>query len=327
MSLTKVGVVLGLGASGTWDAGLVEGPHVFLDQSGQYAMVYVGYDGPSEVAQIGLAWSTDKVTWTKVADPILGPSGSGPDAAGCTGPFVFFESGTYYLFYIGLPTAGYEQGTKTTCVATATSLTGPWTRLGTIIAPSLAAAWRNNAIWHPHVVKVGDTYYDFFNAGGLTEAIGYATASSLLGPWTVDDANSPLVSKAATGWDAGWVGDPFLFQTNTAWFMAYYGVAASAPLAGSDGYTWTDVFPLSWRRGEANPVLSPGIAGSFDATHAHKPSILVDGSTLYHYYTAVGVGGRRIALATDTIPIAPIGGAAPTASARRSTPTATAVRV
>lgn len=305
VTLQKYGLVVALGTG--WEAGLVESPCVFADPvSGQYAMVYVGYDNPNTHAQVGLAYSTDLLTWTKSAsNPIFGPTlNSGDvDENGTSGPVIYYEDGVYYLFYIGLTGTGYEAGTKRLCLATATSLTGTWTRRGAIISPS-GSGWRKTSIWHASIVKKQNTYYLFFNAtgdgttGSAKERIGYATATSLLGPWTVDDTNSPLVDMNQS-WESDHIGDPSVYYIpeDNMWYMAYYG-ATSAPNA-SDGiaYTSDGDFPLRWKKYAANPILVKSSSGTLDNTYAHKPFIFLNGNDHYHFYTAVGTDGRQIALA------------------------------
>lgn len=293
--LTKQGVVLGLGPA-AFDANMVESPVVWWDQSeGQWGMVYTGYSAASQ-GSVGIAWSPDLLTWTK-AGQILAPTGvpGDPDQGGITGPYMRYEDGTYYLFYIGLTEVGYESGVKSLCLATASSSTGQWTRHGTVIAP-LAGPWRAGAIYHASIVLVDSTYYMFFNASASIETIGYATASSLLGPWTVDDVNSPVVTVSASGWDSGWVGDPSIYKVGTTWYMAYYGYGDGT---ARDGIATTTeaAFPLGWVKYAGNPVLSP--SETYDSTYAHKPFIVNHEGRHYHYYTAVGSAGRVIALAVD----------------------------
>lgn len=313
LTLTKQGIVLAKGAGGTWDADLVESPSVMYDpKSGKWAMVYVGY-GTTTGAQragVGLAYSPDGITWTKQGSAAILPhSGTvgAPDQNGCSGPVLFWDddNGQYVLYYIGLTATGYESGTKSICYATATSLTGPWTRHGAVITTQ-AATWRSGAVWHVSIVEREGTWYCFFNANAAgAETIGYATAPALTGPWTVDDTNSPLLSPTGSGWESDHIGDPSVRRIGDMWVMAYYGVDAS-PLSASDGIAVCPDhdFPLGpWARYSGNPVLAPGAA--YDAKYAHKPFVIYKGGVLFHYYTAVAADDtRQIALATEGLPVA-----------------------
>lgn len=289
-ALTKLGVILGLGTAGAWDDDKVESPAVWWDPlQAKYGMVYTGYGTGHGSGAIGLAWADDPAgSWTK-AGKILDGSGSGADSNGCTGPFIWRKAGVYHLFYIGLTADGYEAGTKSLCRATSTNLT-TWTRHGAIITPS-GSGWRSSAIWHPCVVKDGGTYYLFFNAEGAAEAIGYATSPDLE-TWTVDDVNSPVVPP--TGGDSR-TGDPSLYLVDGTWWMAYYTLQDGA----SDSLASASSFPTTWVKYDSgNPVLEP--SESYDEIYAHKPYVLQTDDAMYHFYTAVGSGGRVIAVAVAT---------------------------
>lgn len=302
--------MLSRGAGGAWDANLIESAHVFWDApNSQWAMVYVGYSGGAgDAGAIGLATSASLTSgWSKSgSNPILSATGVGgdPDEGSVTAPFIWIDGSTYHLFYLGCSLPGYEQGAKKICRATATSLTGPWTRHGAVVSPS-GTGWRGSAVWHAQVVQVGATYYLFFNAtdfAGSPERVGYATSSDLA-TWTVDDVNSPLLGPTSGMWDNNFIGDPCVYQgPDGTWWMAFYG---------SDGitrdglaYTAEADFPLGWVKYNANPVLQIGAAGDIDASHAGKPSILLDSGTYYHYYTAYSAGTAvtQIALASGPIP-------------------------
>jgi predicted GH43/DUF377 family glycosyl hydrolase len=314
-SLTRRGIVIERGTSGSWKESLVESPNVFWSpQAGKYVMVFVGYSGtpasPTEGAIGHATAASPDGPWTEyVSNPFFSKSGAGADSNGCSGPFVWYEDGTYHLFYIGLTASGYEQGTKTICHATSTDWVpgtnaGTWTRHGSVISPS-GAGWRSTAIWHPNIVK-RRIYYLFFNAtGSVTERIGFATSPDLT-TWTVDDVNSPVLSEGAGGqWDDVHIGDPYVYRIGETWYMAYYAYDGSV---SQDGYAVTSDadFPLGWTKFGGNPVLTPGSAGSYDESSAHKPSIWVTPTRLYHWYTAVSDSftKREIGLATEDAPVA-----------------------
>lgn len=324
--LVKLGVVLPVGKPGAWDSGMVESPVVWFDSArGRYGMVYTGYGRTDDTKRgyahvtfpsVGLAWSDDLLRWEKdPRSPIFTGSGvaGSPDEAGATGPFVWFERGTYYLFYFGTTGKGYERGIKSMNLATSTDLV-TWTRHknNPIIAPS-GIGWRRDAIWHPNIVNDNGRYYLFFNASGVVnemgmglseEFIGYATSDDLVN-WNVDDTNSPLlVGSAKPGaWDAsGRAGDPSVFKVGDRWYMAWYSWDRKN---SADGMAWTtdEEFPLNWRVYENNPVLRIGEPGSFDALHAGKPFVFRTEKKHFHFYTAVALDEtRQIAVAAEDLP-------------------------
>jgi hypothetical protein len=299
-NLENYGLILGLGAGGSFDAAKVESPNVFFAKTvSQLAMLYTGYttlDGTA-VASHGIAYSDDGIRWTKAGQffTASGVPGS-PDQYGVTGPVLYEENGTYHLFYIGLTALGYEGGTPTICHATATSLAGPWTRLGTIIAPSGATSgitsWRKQYTWHPNIVKARNKYYLFFNAtntAGLERA-GYATATSLNGPWTIDDANAPVLPDAGHTTDAIWGGDPFVYRENDHWRMEFANANPSWGPVGDWWATTSDAaFPLGWTIG--------GQVAASDYT-GMKPWITRWNGRFFHYAT-ISTG---ITVSTNPIP-------------------------
>ncbi|MEP0822937.1 MAG: family 43 glycosylhydrolase [Ignavibacterium sp.] len=319
--LTKLGIVVPVGLPGAWDAGMVESPVIWYDSvRAKYGMVYTGYGSTDATRKgyhyvtapsVGLAWSNDLLHWEKdPMSPIFTGSGvpGAPDEAGAAGPFIWLEGGTYYLFYFGVTGKGYEKGVKTLNLATSRDLVH-WKRYGKnpVIRPS-GDGWRRDAIWHPNIVRRGDTYYLFFNASGayrglVEEFIGYATSRDLF-RWEVDDVNSPLVVGSARpgAWDAsGRAGDPSVYRVGNRWYMAWYSWDRRN---SADGLAWTTdgEFPLHWRVYGGNPVLRIGEPGSYDALHAGKPFIVRTADRHYHFYTAVALNEtRQIAVAVEEI--------------------------
>jgi predicted GH43/DUF377 family glycosyl hydrolase len=297
-SLSKLGIVLARGAGGSWDAALVESPTVWYDvAAAKFGMLYVGYSAGPDNAAIGLAWaSSPGGPWTKDgANPILQESGSGADANGVTGPYLWISGSTYHLFYIGLTGTGYEGGTASLMHATASAPAGPWTRLGQIIAPT--SGWRSSMVFHCTIHQTVDlTYHMLFNAKGGHEAIGYASSTDLA-TWTVDDAHSPVLD-IGSGWETTTIGDPSFYTVGGTPWIAYYGFNGTHAY---DGLASATSFPLSWTKYGSNPVLSPGGSGSVDEKYAHKPFIYQNGSGMWHFYTAVSNADvREIACATAT---------------------------
>jgi hypothetical protein len=317
--LEKQGVVLPVGRFHEWDGGMVESPVVWYDSLQKtYGMVYTGYGSTDSTKRgykfvtgprVGLAWSNDLLHWQKdQRNPIFSGSGieGSSDAAGASGPFLWAEGGTYYLFYFGVTGKGYEKGTKTLNVARSTDLVS-WQRYeGNPVITPAGTGWRRDAIWHPNIVRNGATYYLFFNASGVhaghdEEFTGYATSRDLL-HWTVDDRNSPLITGSGSKgmWDAsGRAGDPSVFKAGRLWYMAWYSWDRKNT---ADGMAWTtdEEFPLHWRMYDGNPVLRVGSPGSIDALHAGKPFVVRTADTHYHFYTAVALDEtRQIAVATE----------------------------
>lgn len=306
--VVKQGVIIGKGPAGSFNELKSESPVVIWSPlHDKYIMSMVGYrhHNGSIRASVGFYESTNLTSWMRSSIPTFQPTDvpGDPDQNGCTGGTLYYEKGTYYLFYIGLTQPGYEGGVKSLCLATSTDMVN-WTRRGVVISPNPSTPWRNAAIWHPSLVRHNGRYYCFFNAdgGAGNESIGYATSPNLLS-WTVDDANSPLLTKRGSGWEAQFVGDPSVYKIGNTWYMKYFGVGANYSSASDGIATTTEAqFPLGWVRYSGNPVLRPGPPGSYDALFAHKPFVFITPQAHYHFYTAVDKSNpenRTIALAVE----------------------------
>jgi len=320
---TKLGVVIDVGPPGAWDAGMVESAApVFDHESQRYALIYTGYGGTPEsptAPALGIAWAdTPAGPFLKdAANPILVGSGTNgtPDKVGVTGCMAVFDGDLWHIFSIGTDAAGYEGGTPSLCYYTTPSLVDPvFTRHGQVIGPA-GSGWRSAKTWIGCLVQRGLLWYLFFNATGADthETIGVATATSLAGPWTVDDAHSPVLPIGTNGvhWDGSLVGQPQVYRIGDYWYMEYFGTDG---ITAGDGVAWTTDarFPLgpvgnAWAKHPGNPILRPDPdPAKFDGKMAHKPFVLRTPHRNYHYYTAVdGAGHRRVALAVQGDTAAP----------------------
>ena len=254
------GVVLPVNPTpGQFDSGLLEAPSLWVDPyNGKLCMAYTGYTtGASPVASSGLATSDDGFTWTRVGQMFAASGVPGyPDYAGCTGPVVVVDGDTRHMFYIGLSAVGYEGGTKSICHATSLTSADPgsagsWTRHGAVVVAA-GTGWRGGAVWYPNFVRRGNLWYLFFNASSSGvdhyERCGYATSSTLDGPWTVHDADAPLLPETGHSTDRIWGGDPYVYATpDGRWRMDFSRANASWSDTGDYYATADDAdFPLGW---------------------------------------------------------------------------------
>jgi hypothetical protein len=64
--------------------------------------------------------------------------------------------------------------------------------------------------------------------------------------------------------------------------MVFYGFDGHH---AQNGLAYSDDL-LRWQK-EPQPILRHGDAGDLDENHAHKGSLVIDGTVLYHFYCAV----------------------------------------
>jgi predicted GH43/DUF377 family glycosyl hydrolase len=140
--------VLDVGPS-AWDGFWASDPHVISDGV-SYKMWYSGLEGPlcsaSEVFRIGLATSTDGISWTKsISNPVLDVNPTGWDSRSATAPWVIFDGNIYHMWYHG----GVSCSPEPEMIGYATSTDGiSWTKYAgnPVLGP-------NRLVYLPIVVK------------------------------------------------------------------------------------------------------------------------------------------------------------------------------
>jgi predicted GH43/DUF377 family glycosyl hydrolase len=234
------------GGSGAFDEGLVEVCAVYK-QSGVYYVYYTGWNAAKTVAKIGLAMGTSLTNLVKQG-VVLEATPAEWDAGYVSGARLHKFGSTYYLYYWGSPNTGFEAKPGSLGIATAASPLGPFTKHtgNPLLTPGASGTWDTLILYRTFVVENGGTYYLYYNGhGAFGEDIGYATASSPLGPFTKDSGN-PNVTRTGDGWALNRIGDPVIHYDATAakWLMFYFGQTdPEAALHGiaesTDLQTWT----------------------------------------------------------------------------------------
>ncbi|MCA9042539.1 MAG: hypothetical protein KDA65_19445 [Planctomycetaceae bacterium] len=178
--------VIDRGPEGAWDHYAVDNPFVYVEE-GKYYCFFEAQDVPSSNPnwheRIGLAVSEDGLNWTKqdAINPILkeGPEGNWDNPITKLPAGVVKRDGVYHLFFSGRNSEAKQVG-----VATATELSGPWTKLqANPILPGRTGKWDQHVTTHPSsVFQRGDEYYLLYRGmKGLfyEEAVGLAVSSDL----------------------------------------------------------------------------------------------------------------------------------------------------
>jgi len=229
--------VLTPGSAGSWDDDTVFSPDVLWNGTG-YLMYYVG-DGnvtAGNFRQIGVAFSSDGIHWTKYAgNPVITHGPSRYDSAYTRGPAVIYDGGAYKMWYMGTAPANVTGPLQT--VDYATSPDGVhWTKYpdNPVFTGFLEATFTSVATW-PSVVKVNGTYVMAF--GDAEQNIGLATSTDGTA-WTFNNETGVLVTLS--GWHNGVVSDPSLLVDGGRLLLWYYGQAESnltSPYVAGIGYS------------------------------------------------------------------------------------------
>lgn len=197
--------------------------------SGTFYAFYCGNNSPgpaSDFVRLGVASSSDGVTWTKYAsNPVLsqGALGTGDFSDLYTGSAVMYDSGTWRWYYMGYGTGGIGG-----MMATASSPTGTWTKYST---SHLSGLEPNGTTFWPgptRVWKTGGVYYmvcdDWYN---LTNSYVYCSTDAVT--WT--RVSGSVFGTTGSGWDAGGQYGTFPFQrvAGGPWTLMYNGWRDTTP--------------------------------------------------------------------------------------------------
>ncbi len=186
----------------------------FFPHEGKMAMLYTANE------QVAFA----------IADSVTGKySGNGlaiDDSEKNIDPFLFRDDdGKYYLYHVRFNRGNYlwvgEFDIENKCIVPGTlkqlfSNDQPWEHTLSFDSDPIMEG--------PTVVKLKDTYYLFYSANhfqSIDYAVGYATASSPMGPWTKNPDN-PIIHSSIVGEKGAGHGD--LFVDNSGAYKYVYHV-------------------------------------------------------------------------------------------------------
>jgi len=223
---TKEGTnpVLAFGAVGKWDDYVAGSPLVWKEGATWY-MLFNGAPDSTSAVGIGLATSSDGISWTRydVNNPVMTGGGAGSWDQMMTGPgnAILKEDSTYYLYYMG----GSSRSGQTTWkigLATSTDL-HTWTKSGN--NPLLSSSGLELNVMEPFVKKFGSTYSMYYqyltnNSGRGITKIGLATSATKDADWSKSGSN-PIIDNMALDWDSQWAESPVLIQVDNIWRLYY----------------------------------------------------------------------------------------------------------
>lgn len=270
-------VLVGSGAG--WDAGHVGYPAV-VKVGNSFRMYYAGSPNGTQWAGIGVATSTDGLTWTRAqATPVLGLGGGGQwDSAGIQGTSVVLVGTTYYLFYQG------QDGNGTWRIGLATSSDGvTFSRFsGNPILNVTGGGWDSQHVSFPSVVKDGNNWQLFYMgaSGGTWQGVGLATSTNGM-TWSKEPAN-PVLPRTPGSWDDNG-GMPSVVKIGSFFYMQYAGQAVGGDGRWRSGLA-TSVDGKSWTRAvHMSPNIDTGEPGTWYQNAAFSGSILIDGGRIWFW--------------------------------------------
>jgi len=297
---TKVqsGKVLDVGASGKFDDNKIDNPSVLLID-GIYKMWYTGHDGATK--RIGLAHSTDRVTWVRQNDGDcvldLGAGGKFDDEQ-VAYPSVLFDGTTYHMWYGGNDGFNWRIGY-------ATSPDGiTWTRQNSgdcVLDLGAGGSWDDTHAFTPVVYKLGKEYYMVYVGYSATPKfqIGVAFCKNGDGTtWQKYSAN-PVISKSASGWDStrvlyiGFYWDQGVFYVLYAGWITGGDYQIGITFSG-DGQTFVKY--------DANPIFLASATGTDWDHWKESPCIVRVDETFYMWYAGAQDGQDANGIGLAKIP-------------------------
>lgn len=286
--------VLRPGPRDSWDHDGIWSLAVIQDGA-TYKMWYVGL-GAEGVWAIGYATSSNGLTWNKHANnPVLTPGIEGSwDEFRVSDPTVIKNGAMYEIWYQG------QNLDKDSAIGHATSPDGTtWTKdtSNPVLSRGPSGSWDGESVQAPSVVKRSTTYemwYMGYDADGQA-AIG--RAYSLDGRLWTHQPFDPVLELGGPGtWDENSVSTlSVLYDTAAGQYQMWYGASGSE--AQTIGYAFS-VDGLTWRKYADNPVLRPGLEGSWDGAGVFNPAVIQEGTTYNMWYTGFGLDNYTIGKAS-----------------------------
>jgi beta-1,2-mannobiose phosphorylase / 1,2-beta-oligomannan phosphorylase len=243
----------------------------------------------------GLAVPGFGLVWQKYGgNPVLsvGPSGAWDSGHVILGSVVFASS-MFHLWYWGSVDGFYFD------IGHATSPDGiAWTKdpANPVLVRGGTGSWNERAVHSPVVRFEAGVFKMWYTGADLTDqpnSIGYATSTDG-SAWT-DFPGNPVIVKGP-GWDSWNILTGPVLHDASGYRMWYSGsgdgLAYAAGLAmSSDGIRWTKY--------SGNPIILPGIGGSWDSFRVHPVSILTHVPFYTMWYVSSDGSVQRVGVASS----------------------------
>lgn len=269
----------------SWESNYVWQPSSLLDGS-SLKLWYSGYNGSR--FQIGLATSSDGVTWSKNgSNPVV--SRLSIDNKDAHDPTVIKSGTSYEMWYVGSDGGGASNY----AIYRATSNDGTsWTNsTNPVFKPS--SGWGSAGPSSPFVLKIGSEYKMWFSSADTGHwSIGLATSSDGIN-WT-PYASNPVLTPSKS-WEGNDVDGASVMYDGTTYEIFYHGSGNLSYATSTDGITWT-------KPADKNPVLTRGASFDNNSMAGAGAVRLSNGTTLLYYGANGNVGGSttwRIGVASD----------------------------
>lgn len=278
--------VLVPGPAESWDAFAVGAPSVLDGGAGSYTMWYTGRGRAGADSRIGVATSSDGISWTKhAANPVFEAGAPGAwDALGVGDPSVSYDGIFFTMHYTGYGASGRAIGFATSDDGIA------WTRSEAnpvLAASAQGTAWDDREVYTPWVLREGTSYTMWYGGTGARHrAVGRASSDDGIA-WVKQLAPvlEPQVLEALTS-------KPCVLERGgqyRMWYLAIHETPSGGAFPGvidyaqsRDGIEWT----LN------RLALAPGPAESWDGEALRAACVLEEAAGTRMWYAGTSASGE-----------------------------------
>jgi uncharacterized repeat protein (TIGR01451 family) len=159
-----------------------------------------------------------------------------------------------------------------------------------VLSVGASGSWDGDDVWGPAVLEDGGAYAMWYSGhdGSNPSRIGLATSSD--GVNWIKSASNPVLSPTES-WEANGIQVGSVVLDGGVYEMWYTGYDSS--WVGGIGYA-TSADGVAWVKHDGNPVLDVGAPGSWESGDVMAPTVIVEGSTYYMWYTGRDDTASRI---------------------------------
>jgi len=277
--------VLTQGPAGSWDHATVFAPSTVWNGTG-YVMYYTGDGGnTSTFRQIGVAFSSDGILWTKYSgNPVITHGPGVYDSQYSRWPSVIFDDGLYKMWYWGSASPQAPYFLKSS-IDYATSSDGVhWTKFaGNPVFYGFYYKDNTTSSDYPSVVKVNGTYLMAFSAYGVD--IGLARSFDGIN-WQFNNQTDVLLDT--NGWHNSTVVEPSLLVQGSRMLLWYFGAQSlsnlTKPYASGIGFATCGILVAP------NPVVTTTFATTTATVTKSTVSTSISTSIIRSTETSTTVG-------------------------------------
>ena len=273
--------VLEAGPEGSFDADGVSAPVVVRRADGSYAMYYAGHgDG---LLQVGLATSSDGLTWVRSEAPVLATGESWDSIQVVPGSAEWLDGDVLRLWYAGSDGERFRIGAATS--SDGTTFTRVTSEDGWLFGSGTPGDWDDTGVAQPFVITEDDTVYMWYSGfDGSTWRIGQASADAATLTWTRDideDGEARYTVQPTSGlFDYGGVARPVLWADGDGWGMFYRGWDGDVYRPGLARGVSRDVFYKRSRMPSAGDWLGFSTVAGEEGVNPIDLDSRVDGLTI-----------------------------------------------